>query len=216
MRPSLFVTLGIGVLISGAVATASWFRHSGFDLPACNERGELSLVDAHVPRWDYASLRSTEEEAPLSEAGTKCASAKEPEGCALAVKNAKPERSGFPNGSGGRRPGRHFFVLTRGDDVLVIDDEQKIPAALGPIDTPSKAALVAIWQNNTPIDRCEQSVRRSPKGFEVHLSTDSCFGPRDSIVEVDAEGHTTTKAQSSGRQTCVGAAPVSVRANEAG
>lgn len=216
MRPSVFATLGIGVLISLVVAAASWVRHSGFDLPACDAKGELSLVDALVPRWDYAALRSTEEEAPMREAGTKCASAKEQEACALAVKHAKPAGRGFPNGSGGRMPGRRFLVLTRGDELFVIDEEPKIPLALGPIDTPHKAALVATWQYDTPIDRCEQSVRRSANGFEVHLSTDSCFGPRDYVVEVDAAGTTTTKAQSSGRQTCVGAAPVSVRANEAG
>ena len=93
----------------------------------------------------------------------------------------------------------------RGENVQVVDDDvMRLGLALSPIDSPLKAAVVVSFERNLGVG-CEPSVRKTGGGFEVHVSSDSCFGPRDEVIEIAENGTTTVISAESGKQTCVGA-----------
>jgi hypothetical protein len=86
----------------------------------------------------------------------------------------------------------------------VVDERTlTIGAALAPIDTPGKAAAVASINRNLGFD-CERAVRTVEGGFEVHVFTGSCFGPRDEVIKVAASGATEVISSESSPGTCVG------------
>lgn len=173
-----------------------------FELAAC--QGAFSLPRALVPAFDYAELRDTEAPGKVLEAaGEKCARASDRQACEERLA-AKTSKAGWSNGSNGRRPGHHYLVATRGNDVFLIDGEMiKLEVALAPVDSPVKAAAIAATQRSiTPA--CEGSVRQVEGGFEVHLTTDSCFGPADEVIKVSTDGSTTVISSDHKPPTCVG------------
>lgn len=190
-----------GVVVSGA---ACWktLRNGTFTDSACGTGAGFTLTATFVPAYDFAELRETSGDSTfrvLESSGTRCVS----EACDAAL-SAASSQSGWSNGSNGRLPGHRYVVAMRGENAFVIDqDKLRLGAALAPIDTPQKAAAVASIDRNLGV-RCEPSVRKVESGFEVHLSTSSCFGPRDEVIGVAVNGETKVISSESGPSTCVG------------
>jgi hypothetical protein len=196
------LVLSAGVAVSGA---ACWrtLRNGTFTESACTA-GSFSLTAAFVPPYDYAELRESDGAGNfrlLESAGARCAKASTPEACEAAFKSAS-SKTGWSNASGGRMPGHRYVVATRGDEVKVIEGD--LGRALAPIDSAVKSAAVASIQRGIGVS-CEKSVRKvEGGGFEVHLETSSCFGPRDEVIRVAPDGVTTVVSAEQGPQTCVG------------
>jgi hypothetical protein len=202
------VLMAIGVLLSAGVTlsgAACWrtLRSGSFPERAC-EGERFSLTAAFVPGFDYAELRDTSSGTrALAASGTQCGRAKDREACEAALA-AATSKEGWTNGSNGRMPGRHYVVATRGDEVLVVNGAALgLAAALAPIDSPVKAAAVASTARGIGVS-CERSVRKAGAGFEVHLVTDSCFGPADEVIAVAPDGKLTVISEEHGPQTCMG------------
>jgi len=160
----------------------------------------LSVVNGLAKSFDFAELRGTDE-GVREAAGEKCKTAKKRDACLQAIEKATSAK-GWNNGSHGRLPGYLYAVATRGDDVLVITDDN-IASVLGPIDTPVKAGLVAgLKQGLMP--KCEGAVRSLKGKFEVHLVSDSCFGSVDAVLLVDSKGEIEVVSSKNGMPRCVG------------
>ena len=178
----------------------------GFPERACSAE-TFSLVDAMRPAFAYAELREStgEKSVPrvVGASGEKCKGAKDMASCTTHLEEATTT-AGFANGSHGRMPGFRYLVVTRDDEVIVIDGHARtVGAALAPIDTPEKAAAAAASARNiTP--SCGGSVRRIGGGFEVHLASDSCFGPVDEVVRVGNDGAVNVVTSERKPATCVG------------
>ena len=206
MNKKVLVAVGLllvgGVTLSGA---ACWraLRAGSFPERACaGER--FSLTGAFVPGFDYAELRDTRSgPRALESSGTKCGQAKDREGCEAALAAAS-SKEGWSNGTNGRMPSRHYVVAVRGDEVVVVNAaDEGLGAALAPIDSPVKAAAIASIARGIGVS-CERSVRTTGAGFEVHLVTDSCFGPADEVIGVARDGQLTVISQEHGPRTCMG------------
>ncbi len=192
--------LRIAVLSSAAVLISSCSRADAATPRLC-EDAYLSIAKGLAKSFDYAELRNTSQPGERETAGEKCKTAKKREACLQAVEKAN-SATGWNNGSHGRRPGHVYAVATRGDDVVVITQDN-IASALGTIDTPVKAALVAgIKQGLMP--KCDGAVREVKGGFEVHLESDSCFGSVDDVVLVDSKGELEVVSSKHGIARCVG------------
>lgn len=92
---------------------------------------------------DYLELRHRLGEGRAEVAvGTPCAGAAQTDddACRRALDAATSERSLYPIGMDG---GARFLVTTKGSEVTVIDSRESLLAALGTIDAPAKAWLVA-------------------------------------------------------------------------
>jgi hypothetical protein len=184
-----------------AVALAGCKSNPTFDLPACS--GAFRVTTAFVPLYDSAELRETNGEKPLETAGKRCAKATDVAACEQKVA-AKTSKHGWSNGSHGREPGHHYIVATRGDEVLLIDNELiRVERALAPIDTPGKAATVAFVQRALA-PACTSSVRKVEDGFEVFLKTESCLGAGEEIIRVNTNGTTSVIKSEFKPGTCVG------------
>lgn len=200
----------VGVVLVAVVtltgATCVKRMRLGYDLGACNGPA-FSYVEAMVPTWEYAELRDTSGQTEvLGQAGTRCATASDKAKCEQLVADARTEH-GFSNGSHGRRAGHRYVVATRGDTVAIVDGRALgFGEALRPIDSPVKAAAVVAAASNLTPD-CQRSVRKTEAGFEVHVATDSCFGPRDEVYLVTPDGRLETLEAWHGERTCVGALP---------
>lgn len=214
--------MGVPRVTVGAAVGAALFLSSlpachlgaGFSEAACT--GEtFSLAEAMVPTFEYAELRESQggfagagagaggRTSVLATAGEKCKSAKDKPACVTRFTEAKAE-SGFANLSHGRMPGHRYLVVTRGDEVLVVDEHTKtVGAALAPIDSATKAAATASISRNL-VPKCRSSVRRAGTSFEVHLTSDSCFGPVDEIVRVTPDGSVEVVKSERKPATCVG------------
>lgn len=205
------VRLGATAVVTLVLGVAGCRPGAGaFSERACSAES-FSLVDGLLPTFEFAELRETGgPKGPartLGAAGEKCKSAKDKSSCEVHVTEASAT-SGFSNGSHGRLSGYRFLVATRGDEVVVIDGRTKtVGAALAPIDTPAKAAAAAYGSRDI-VPKCGGSVRRAGKAFEVHLTSDSCFGPVDEIVSVANDGTVSVVTSERGSATCVGALPL--------
>lgn len=202
------VAVGVVGLAGAALSGAACWRLLGgasFDLRACSGP-HFSLTEAMLSNFDYAELRDTsgQEARVVQASGTKCSGARDLEACAKAV-DAATSDTGWNNGSHGRMPGHHYIVATKGDDVVVIT-QQNLVDVLKPIDTPVKAATVSAVQRNI-FPACERSVRQKPGVYEVHLVSTSCFGPVDEIVSITPDGVLDVVQSEQGPATCVGALP---------
>jgi hypothetical protein len=125
------------------------------------------------------------------------------ERCEAALAAASSD-TGWSNGSNGRMPGHNYIVAMKGDKAFVVDGRTlRIGAALAPIDSPAKAAAVASIDRSLGFD-CEKTARKVEGGYEVHVSTDSCFGPRDEVIKVATNGDTEVISADSSPGTCVG------------
>jgi hypothetical protein len=206
MNKKVLVAIGLvlfaAVTVSGA---ACWraLRTGSFSERAC-PGDSFSLAAAFLPGFDYAELRdSSSGNKALEVSGTKCGGAKNREGCEAALAAATSTK-GWSNGSHGRRPGRLYVVATRGDEVLVVDGAALgVATALAPIDSAVKAAALASTERGIAVS-CERSVRKAGAGFEVHLVTDSCFGPADEVIGVAPDGKLTVISEEHGPRTCMG------------
>jgi len=200
MRPFLVVSLVVALGVVGC--------RSGFSESACTGE-ELSLPEAMLGAYDYAELRETSGHGQdaktrvLTSAGAPCKTARDTAACSASLGRAAAS-SGFSNGSDGRMPGFHYLVVTRGDEVRVVNGrELTVGAALVPIDSPSKAAAAAAVDRGMP-PQCHGSVRRANGAFEVHLTRSSCRGPRDEVVRVTPDGRVEVVSSASKPATCVG------------
>ncbi len=199
------ITISLVVVAALAVVGIVVLRKSGssFDQRACTGT-TFTLTGALLPTFDYAELRETDNEKPLEMSGERCRGAKDKGDCERKVAS-RSSKEGWRNGSDGRRPGHHYLVATRGDDVFLIDNVMiKLPLALAPIDSPAKAAAIAFVERGIA-PSCEGSVRAVEQGFEVHLKTDSCRGPTDEILRVSTEGALEVVKSDVKPPTCVGA-----------
>lgn len=199
------VLVPCGVLSAACGTPFGW---GSFSEGGCS--GEtFSLVGAFVPTYDYAELRSTHGSgvAPTVEgsAGVKCRGAKDVRACEARLAEVRSDK-GFSNGSHGRMPGHRTIVATRGDEIVVVDQSTRTAGqALAPIDSPAKAALVAsIATGIAP--SCKHAVRRVGAAFEVHLKSDSCFGPVEELFRVEASGEARSLKRVTKPSSCVGLA----------
>lgn len=202
-RRNVFAAVVVLVASLSTLALAGKNRGK-FELGACvADATSFSMLEPLKGKADFAELRDTAKEISNGEKfGTACSTAKDAAACKAKLAKATTER-GWSNGSHGRRPGQHFIVATRGDEVLVIDDPTSFAKAAGGIDTPAKAGVAAhIVRGITPA--CASSVRKVADGYEVHLVSTSCFGPSDELIKVDAKGNVTVVDIESGPPTCVG------------
>lgn len=174
---------------------------AGAPLKVC-EGARLSAVTALAASFDSVELRYSDGPRGDERAGEPCKTAKDKAACVAAVEKATAS-SGWNNGSHGRSPGYRYAVVTRGDEVLVITPDTLL-GALGAIDTPVKAGLIAGLQRGV-FPRCEGSVRTVNGRYEVHLVSDSCFGSVDDVVLIDAKGALEVVSSSRGSARCVGA-----------
>jgi hypothetical protein len=200
MKPSRFVVaLGVVLLGGAALSGAACWRLMGagsFDQHPMCEGPHFSLVHAMLPTFEYAELRDTTgEERTIASAGAKCSSAKDVGACTQKLADAT-STEGWNNGSNGRMPGHHYIVATRGDEVVVVTDKNLVDV-LKPIDTATKAALVAAVQRNIFPD-CQKSIRQREGKFELHLVSTSCFGPSGALNVIES---------TQGPATCVGGWP---------
>ncbi|MFO0598122.1 MAG: hypothetical protein U0228_22660 [Myxococcaceae bacterium] len=203
--PKLLAPVAVVLVAAVAVSGATCWRMAAgsFDLAACD--GEyFTTAEALVPPFDYVEIRDTTRGEPATTKGEKCAAASDKTKCAAAI-DAATSTEGWSNGSNGRMPGYTYAVLNRGDEVIVVDQRTRTMASvLTPIDSPRKAALVAsLTRNLNP--SCKKSVRAATGGWEVHLATDSCFGPREETVLVRTTGEVEIVSEWHGEQTCIGA-----------
>ncbi len=218
----LVVGLVSGLFWSGIVASSEGckrFSSSGsFPEKACKGPA-FSLSEAVVPRLDYAELReisgfanSDEKDGPLvlQRAGEPCKSARDKASCTARLMSARATR-GFSNQRNGRMPGFRYLVVTRGDDVTVVDEaDKKLASVLGTVDDPYQAAAVASLERGL-VPACERSVRTEDDSFVVHLATDSCFGPVDEVVRIAHDGRVTVLSRETKPASCVGLGPVENR-----
>jgi hypothetical protein len=206
MKKKVLGAVGV-LLLAGVVASGAscWktVRNANFTESACTD-GKFSLTSTFVPAYDFAELRQTGGQPTfrvLQSSGT-CAG----ESCEAALK-AATSSEGWSNGSNGRLPGHNYIVAMKGDKAFIVDGSSlTMGAALAPIDSPAKAAAVASIERNLGFD-CEKAARKVEGGYEVHVSTDSCFGPRDEVIKVTTDGRTEVIRSDSSPGTCVGAAP---------
>lgn len=201
MKNKFLVALGVVLSVGVLVAARQLVRSARYDLDACQMP---NLVQQLAARYDYVELRQDFSRDPPLSAGTPCANAKDRETC---LENASKATStaGWTNGNGREAPRHLYVVATKGDEVFVIDDAKlTVVAALAPIDTPEKAVLAVLHSRNTPLHDCKRAARKVNGGFEVHLSTDSCFGPHEEVVFISTDGTLDVLEQWSGPQTCVG------------
>jgi hypothetical protein len=197
------------VALGGACKTPlTW---GTFSEDACGGAA-FSLPEAFNAGFDYAEVRLTQGPQPdakytvESSAGEKCKGAKARDACVARVAEAQSSE-GFSNGSHGRMPGHRYVVATRGDEVVIVTDPASAGKALAPIDRPAKAAaVVAIATTVSPA--CKASVRRAGGGYEVYVNSTSCFGPREILMRVEADGASRVLRQESKPATCVGRAGV--------
>lgn len=188
-----------GVVVSGASCWRT-IRNTRFTESACTG-GKFSLTSTFLPAYDFAELRQTgwEEKFQVLQSSGTCSG----ESCEAALKAAS-SKEGWSNGSNGRMPGHNYIVAMKGDKAFIVDGTSlTIGAALAPIDSPAKAAAVASIDRNLGFD-CEKAARQVEGGYEVHVSTDSCFGPRDEVIKVTADGRTEVISSDSSPGTCVG------------
>lgn len=189
------------LLLVSLLALSGCNKLKRFDLPACE--GGFSLTKAMLPGFDYAELRDTSQPGQVLDAtGEKCSRAADKGACEQKLAAASSTK-GWSNGSNGRMPGHHYVVATRDDEVVVIDGSAKLGAVLAPIDTPARAAAVAAIERGIS-PACKGSVRKVTDGFEVHLESDSCFGPADEVIRVSTDGRTTVISADHKPATCVG------------
>lgn len=188
--------------LSAALLASSCTRANAasYDLKICDD-AYLSIVKGLARSFDYAEVRDTAAAREVESAGEKCKTAKQRDACLKAVESTTAT-TGWNNGSHGRRPGANYAVVTRGDEVLVLTPDN-IAAALAPIDTPVKAALIATVQRGVGA-KCEGAVRSVKGRYEVHLVSDSCFGTVDDVVLIDAKGALEVVSSSHGPARCVG------------
>ena len=196
------VVLLAGVVVSGASCWRT-MRNASFTESACTAEGKFSLTGTFLPTYDFAELRQTgwEPKVQVLQASGKCAD----ESCEAALKAAS-SNEGWSNGSNGRMPGHNYIVAMKGDKAFIVDGTSlTIGAALAPSDSPAKAAAVASIDRSLGFD-CQKAAKKVEGGYEVHVSTDRCFGPRDEVIKVTAEGRTEVISSDSSPGTCVGAA----------
>lgn len=173
---------------------------ASYELKICDE-AYLSIVKGLAKSFDYAEVRNTSSAREVESAGEKCKTAKQRDACLKAIESATAT-TGWNNGSHGRLPGYNYAVVTRGDEVIALTPDN-LAAALAPIDTPVKAALIATAQRGVGA-KCEGAVRAVKGRYEVHLVSDSCFGSVDDVVLIDAKGALEVVSSSHGPARCVG------------
>ncbi len=202
-----FSSLALGAVVLAASASCRTFAGWGsFNEAACP--GEVfSLTDAFMGTFDYAELREGHRDGRskvVLKSGEMCKGAKNKQACEAEVA-AATATEGWSNGSGGRMEGFMYLVATKDDRVTVVDQRGTTTGqALSPIDTPAKAAAVASVTYGIMPD-CKNSVRKVGSAYEVHLKSESCFGPREEIVRVFAAGNMELVKEERGSASCVGA-----------
>jgi hypothetical protein len=200
-------SLALGAAVLGSGASCRTFAGWGsFNEAACP--GEVfSLTDAFMGTFDYAELRQGHRDGSFRvelKSGEMCKGAKNKQTCEAQVAEAKATE-GWSNGSGGRMEGFMYLVATKDDRVTVVDQRSTTTGqALSPIDTPAKAAAVASVTYGIMPD-CKNSVRKVGSAYEVHLKSESCFGPREEIVRVFTAGNMELVKEERGSASCVGA-----------
>ncbi len=202
-----FAAAAAAVAVLGSSASCRTFAGWGsFNEAACPGE-QFSLTDAFLGSFDYAELRQAEQSGQfrvMAKSGEPCKNAKNKPACEAQLAEAKAA-DGWSNGSHGRMSGFMYLVATKDDQVTVVDQHATTSGqALSPIDTPAKAAAVAAVTYGITPD-CKNSVRRVGSAYEVHLKSDSCFGPSEEIVRVFAAGNMELVKEEHGSASCVGA-----------
>lgn len=83
-------------------------------------------------------------------------------------------------------------------------DGSDIGAALAPIDSPLKAALVASIERGISLG-CERAVRQVDTGYEVQLTSGDCRDLREEVIRVEVNGYLMVISTEAGPgQVCVG------------
>ncbi|NOU32615.1 MAG: hypothetical protein HOO96_32325 [Polyangiaceae bacterium] len=200
-------SLALVAAVVGSNASCRTFAGWGsFNEAACPGEN-FSLTDAFIGTFDYAELREGHQDGKFKvviKSGELCKGAKNKQTCEAQVAEAKATQ-GWSNGSGGRMEGFMYLVATKDDGVTVVDQRSTTTGqALSPIDTPAKAAAVASVTYGIAPD-CKNSVRKVGSAYEVHLKSESCFGPREEIVRVFTAGNMELVKEERGSASCVGA-----------
>ena len=200
------VALAAGMLLNGE-SCRRVYRDGIFTDSPCTD-GALLITSAFVPRYDFAELRDTSNHSlVLQSAGKRCATATSVETCEAAVAAARSE-TGWHDGRGrwGGQRSHLYIVATRGDAVHVFDGSD-IGAALAPIDSPLKAALVASIDRGIGLG-CERAVRQVDTGYEVQLTSGDCRDLREEVIRVAVNGYLMVISTEAGPgQACLGSLP---------
>lgn len=121
----------------------------GFISVSCDDPlGDLLRGLSPAPTVDYLELRafgSHSSGSALASVGQPCATAQDPMACLAEVATSTTSRS-FRLGPCGQVCGEYYLVVTRGDEVAVLDTSSDVAGLLGPIDTPQEASLLVEMQ----------------------------------------------------------------------
>ena len=194
---------------------------NGFSPLTCGSNEQLSLLPGIAPAEaaDYLELWEQEdvggEPRLRGSSGTKCATATDAAACQAALE-AATSMSGFQLGQCVQVCTNGFFVVNRGDEVIVVDTDEALAALLGDIDSPQEAALAALHAGyHVGCGDVERGgVRETNSGWEVIATriTQGC-DPVESTqyrLAVDKDGNVAeleSDVVSSESGACIGRRP---------
>jgi hypothetical protein len=194
---------------------------SGFSPLTCGENEQLALLPGINPAQpaDYIELWEQEdignEPRLRGSMGTKCGTATDPAACQAAIE-AATSMSGFMLGQCVQVCTNGFFVVNRGDEVVVVDTDAALAELLGAVDSPEEAALAALHAGyHVGCGDLESgSAKKTDTGWEVIATkiTQGC-NPVESTqyrLAVDAQGKVTeieSEVVSSESGVCIGRRP---------
>ena len=210
-----------------AVGGAGCIPLDGYDPLECAPSGlpmSLSGLSPAVPA-DYVELRVgvPGEWEVLDHVGTACATATDPEACAVALDEAGADARLLLGECVSFCP-TFVMVVNRGDEVEVIPDAPTLTAYLGAIDTPDDAVALSLAAGFALAcdDVAEGGVRAAGDGFELIGTryTSLCSPVEQERVQlgVSAEGEVTVLANEVIHRNllvCIGRRPAGLRAGSA-
>lgn len=150
----------------------------GFQALACDKQERVPLFPGialaepadYIELWERDDLDDAKPELRGS-VGTKCGKATDAAACEAAVA-AATSMSGFRLGQCVQLCTKSFFVVNRGDEVVVVDTDAGFAALLGDIDAPQDALAVVLHEGYSLrcADVAQGGVKVAGAGFEVIAS----------------------------------------------
>lgn len=127
------------------------------------------------------------------QAGVPCKSASNQEVCTKTLTGANSQASLYPIG---QDASKRFLVVTRGDEVIIVDSRQAMLDLFGPIDSPAKAYFVAKQGRYEPT--CDSTWIAEVDGSWIlrtsFMVSDCPFQYADVVIRISRDG-TVTEVQ---------------------
>jgi hypothetical protein len=164
-----------------AIGCGSSIEADDFPINLC---GDTLLTGIELtPPVDSLELRGNV--GTIDRIGEPCIRAERRADCASAAREAKSDPGISVPTSRSEPPDREYFVYTRGDEVGTIGDLSALIAALGRIDRPAEARLLASVRGFRPACR----LRERSGAFDAYAEQGMSCGQRDAlVVRISAAG----------------------------